>query len=134
MIFSHYDKRVSEDSGGSSYSDDYSLDYEIKIGKWIDGKNIYRKCIESTMPTATDTRKNVNMGMNIDSLVKLTVLLDGPDKIWFAEMPLFANDYPSDFARAFIENDHVVLRNKSHTYDNLRVIIVIEYTKTQDVE
>lgn len=45
---------------------------EQEIGKWIDGKKLYRKCLELTSPSAADTNTNIyTITENIDTLVDI---------------------------------------------------------------
>lgn len=64
----------------SSQEDTYSCDYinklneyseeETVIGKWIDGKPLYRKIIYANVPTA-NTNVIITHNLNIDNLVKV---------------------------------------------------------------
>ncbi len=49
----------------------YSTEEQI-IGKWLDGKTLYRKCLQLTSPNTVDTNTNIyTITENIDTLVDI---------------------------------------------------------------
>ena len=117
--------------------EEYSTN-EIKIGKWIDNKPLYRKVIETTnaqcSTQGTLAEKSVNVSsLNIDKLIDLRLRLElsgnfsGNDYI-------FGGNEPTTNTRAYynINGKSVVIRNGNTGYNSGSVTLILEYTKTTD--
>ena len=51
---------------------DYSMEEQV-VGKWTDGKALYRKCLKLTTPSASNTNTNIyTITENIDTLVNIS--------------------------------------------------------------
>lgn len=133
-----------------SSSQAYACDYinglqtysttEQVVGTWTDGKPIYRKVIDitDTKTASASYSKQIDLSsLNIDLLVKTDYEFWHGNQNWVNTNIEIGNYYmsSSDYCRLF--------RSKSSTYDrynfscfvneqNVRLIIILEYTKTTD--
>lgn len=119
-------------SGGSSTSDNYSLEEQV-IGTWIDGKPLYRKVYQVTTPNGS--------GNNLDSIV---IPADTSIDIVFikgyinssTDARVFLNVVEgSNFACAYVASDksvHMQIIGTWDGYKNRPAILSIDYTKTTD--
>ena len=116
--------------------DNYSTDEQV-IGKWIDGKPIYRKVIQSIVPdcVTNGTSANVDIDLNIlniGQLVKLQATFIGPT--YSASIPFYSGDTPQNGVRAYLfhktSGTGVQIRNSSIAYNGFTIYVFIEYTKT----
>ena len=105
----------------------YSTD-EIDTGmKWIDGKPIYRKVIENTMPS-TLTYKTILINSNIENYVKIDGYIKRITDNGFLCIPAF---YESIWnLNSF--NGNIIVELKNIDYANKDIVLIIEYTKTTD--
>lgn len=73
----------SGDSSGDSSNEIYSTE-EIKIGTWIDGKPLYRKCFVVTLPSQSMSWQNLVdiSGLNIDIPVSYSGPIKQPNGDW----------------------------------------------------
>ena len=106
----------------------YSSD-EIVIGKTKDGKNVYRKIIETNSATAKQEWKNIignikeifsftgNLVANSSEAKILPFTTSGTDSIWFQ---LNTNTH-------YFQEAH-----SNSVYNNKNMKIILEYTKTTD--
>lgn len=109
---------------------------EKKVGTWIDGKPLYRKVIETTLPTVITDKTPVlaNTALNIDN----------PDII-FIEAGYIVNTnsydfYPFEhaigdgyFYAAFIQQKaNLRVSNNRLTYSGFPIVVSVLYTKTTD--
>ena len=103
---------------------------EIVIGKWIDGKPIYRKVLNLTSPSILNTNVSIaNLtSLNIESLIKLEGFLKGADG-----RNLSINSPEPDYTitTTFI-NDTIEMKIEAVNWQQKNCIIIIEYTKTTD--
>lgn len=65
----------------------YSLDEQV-VGTWIDGKPIYQKTIQDTMPTVTANGGEVSKAItfpiiNIESVIEIKGVTYNPAKDWW---------------------------------------------------
>lgn len=117
----------SSDEGGEVYSTE-----ETRIGTWIDGKPLYRKCFQTTSPPIQDTT---------------TILVPFPDIV---PIHIYGNLIVSDIANSimplnFMEGSSAYIftwyiynaiqmkhAHPENVFSNKPVNIVCEYTKTTD--
>ena len=108
---------------------DYSTN-EIVVGKWIDGKPIYRKVLNLTSPSVLNTNVNIaNLtSLNIENLIKLEGFLIGGDGRY-----LNINTPEPDYTitTTFI-NDTIEMKIEAVNWQQKNCVIIIEYTKTTD--
>lgn len=119
MSVMHNDAYISE------YYENYSTD-EIVIGKWIDGKPIYRKVI-----------KDINIKANTNTLIPIVEPIDSviylngwfcPDDTQISPLPWGRNDMYSivvDYRKP-----NIFIAPQSSTINN--GFLIFEYTKTTD--
>ena len=120
-----------------SKSDIYSTS-EKMIGQWHDGKPIYQKTIQTTMPSAVNTAKEVAIGASIDSVISIRAILKlGSTE---QELPNFTNSLTSDVGKVAVypnrrgdtaKNTIVLITNVS-TWLNESVVVTVQYTKSTD--
>lgn len=108
----------------------YSTDEQV-IGKWIDGKTLFRKVIKTTMAEApsngTYVNKDVAIGTHIDfGFVEKTILISGTQHM---SLPYINNAGYS--TKCFIEKNglHLVLTNGNSNFNNCETYVIIKYTK-----
>lgn len=110
--------------------DDYSTD-EIVVGKWTNGKPVYRKTFIATSPTAT-SKEDLLTGIDLD--MDDEVRLYGFVDLGIRRLPL--NYYYSDaynMACYYHKSNKKFILHISHAdYANKPVVITIEYTKASD--
>ena len=114
-------------------SSNYSTN-EQKIGKWIDGKPLYRKAIKTTMSEASSDGKYVNKVVATDTpinfgFVKKTILISGTQ---YMSLPYINNAGYS--TKCFIDKNglQLVLANGNSVFNNCETFVIIGYTKTTD--
>lgn len=100
---------------------------EIVIGKWINGKPLYRKVYEVSTPSALTFTKVITL----DSTTKVTkcdIRVDATNGASFIVPYYSASD---DFISSYIY-DGVYLKVSKSNYQSLPCYITLEYTKTTD--
>lgn len=107
---------------------------EQKIGTWIDGKPIYRKCFKKTGNVA-----NIQSGIsNLDDVINLTVMVKGSDQnpAWRTIPWCFNNSTyePSFTGGAYVRASDALIgfQAGSGLTSTSIYIVIIEYTKTTD--
>lgn len=128
----------------SSQTDTYSCDYindvseeiysteEIKIGKWIDGKPLYRKVFVNinipAKPTTSDAGyAYINLPNNInDIFVKYVTVLVNDNNLL---LPFIASD-GNIMKINSVTSSQIMITNKTAYSGTAKVIL--EYTKTTD--
>lgn len=113
---------------------DYSED-EVCVGKWIDGKPVYRKVINTVMlkTSAQGTSKNTNVDTMITALDKCVGL-----SAYFINATgsfIFTPWVSGNNRVAFVQNSggSITIFNSIYTED-FPCTIILEYTKTTDAE
>ena len=111
--------------------DNYSLEEQI-IGTWIDGRPLYRKVIESTMPTATTdgtaVAKNIAIGVDVDvCLIRNTYYWDDYGGI----IPMTWINGSGHVMRCYADPlaNNLVLYNSNVSISGNKFLAIIEYTK-----
>lgn len=105
---------------------------EQKIGTWINGKPLYRKVIETTMPTVTTNgtyaeNKKVNFATNVEFAKAEMYMIVGDQR----QMLPYVNN-SGHFAKGFIIGNDLVLTANGTGFSDDNVLAIIEYTKTTD--
>lgn len=121
-------------SGGTN-SNIYSTTEEIIVGTWIDGKPIYRKVIEGTLPAATTngtavTSKIDLANLNLEKLVSLVAIAKRDSNSMQTTLPFFSSDKYT--IMAYVKENSLTFSNEIKTYNNTPVVSILEYTKTTD--
>lgn len=107
-------------------SNSYSTD-ELKTGgKWIDGKPIYRKVFYSATNWANgETLGNIE---NLDTVITISSTSQHNNGNWFTSY-----DEPNLENIAFVTQDGNVIITRVGSYlNNLKGLVIVEYTKTTD--
>ena len=116
--------RLSALENGANKNENYSLEEQV-IGKWIDGKNIYKKTITgSTLPQNGET-----LISNVDNVIDAYGEQLYKNTIWFQ----FPYIYGSEILRWELYNTDNTLRAKMTGINNTTAYKwTFEYTKTTD--
>lgn len=111
---------------------DYS-ESEIIIGKWIDGKPIYRKVFQGTTPgNTTNTTTSVQICSVLDNLVSFDYIMKDSSNYRFTGA---ANVGNGEIYSAWLTDLHYIRHRASGSaFFNRPVIWIAEYTKTTDAE
>ena len=117
------------EGGGGSSDIEYSTE-ERKIGKWINGSDLYQKTISfGALPN--NTSKSVNHGIeNLDLIVEFSALAKRPSP--FNIIPLPSSHYQSASAQQEISFNAtaITVRNGNDSSAYSDVYITLQYTKT----
>lgn len=102
---------------------------EVRIGEWIDGKSIYRKVIQTTLPSATSSWTVIaNLGVsNIENIINFRGWFSWGGEQFFV-IPMGEGSYFINLRMTKSGNIECV-RNG---WDALPAYIIVEYTKTTD--
>lgn len=106
--------------------DIYSTEEQV-VGRWIDGKPVYRKVISFTAPGG-DIR--IPLGSEVSALVNVYGYLDNGD--FLIPFPMFAGSLTYFSAFFLFKSGEIVFRAVEGGYSGLPGIAVIEYTKPTD--
>ena len=107
---------------------EYSTEEKV-VGKWIDGKPIYEKVINSGYLLNSGTISIDVSSLNIDSFIQLRGMTFTDDKTQFRPITLGTSDNNAiriDFTN---NNIRIITWNNWSAYNSF---IVIQYTKTTD--
>lgn len=122
---------VVEVSGGSNGSSEevYSTE-ETRIGTWIDGKPLYRRVVQGTIPSSFISGVLSNM-VNVDTMTMARGFVKGGDGT-----TSFINSIGTqDNSKCFIYFDaskNLYIKTNIATFFSQPVTVVVEYTKTTD--
>ena len=106
----------------NNLNENYSTEEQV-IGKWIDGKPLYRKTIETIV---NNQYQAVSLDFSIDKLKKVEGGLDKGDQI----IP-FGFDADTNYCRVFIQKGNKTLYCMN-SWGRGTLYITLEYTKTTD--
>lgn len=109
----------------------YSTEEQI-AGTWIDGKTMYRKIYQDTLPDTTATGTLAQKSIDISNL--------NADMIPIVEHAWFENNYRNfpiplygvNSVYVFTNRANIYIQNLSANYNNAPVNIILLYTKTTD--
>ncbi len=118
-------------------SNTYSTE-ERQVGYWIDGKPLYQKTIQTTVPTTsgngTVVRSNIDVsGLDIETFVKADCLLyDGT--YWLSFSGVYLPDSTTLFVKTTYNgaNENIVLSNNVVGWGGKDFYVTFYYTKTTD--
>ena len=136
------DGKVLEVPGGVS-QDIYSTEERV-VGRWIDGKPLYRKCYRMTTPNkAGEIHWIGSCGIpDIDVMTNLIGMIKSASEGGYAYIP--ANQYlmwsldssnkyePTNLCTLWVDKDRVGMLCMYYGHCNCSVYITLEYTKTTD--
>lgn len=105
---------------------------EQRIGTWIDGKPLYRKCFKNTGNLTT-----IQTGIsNIDDVIRLTIMVKSSDNVFWRTIPWCynANSYDSSYTGGTYirSNGNIGFQAGTGLTNASKYIAIIEYTKTTD--
>ena len=127
-------ENANESGGGHTYSTT-----EHVIGTWIDGKPLYEKVLQNTMPTVTTDGTFVNAQIdisdtNIDYPVNFVVNMYMSSQGQYYILPYLNNS--GRIAKAFVTSNSrdklITLVSNGTAFSELSVKIILQYTKTTD--
>lgn len=110
---------------------EYSTEEKI-IGKWIDGKPIYRKVIDfGSLPN--NTAKTVSHGItNLDKVILISGYCSAPNSTSFFPIPLQYKGVDSNYNVEINVTTDYVRMSSSSDRSNYSATVILEYTKTTD--
>lgn len=108
----------------------YSTREQI-IGKWVDGKNLYRKCYQGALSNGLDTFIVSRNILNIDKLVNTNgIIYNSSVQINIGKSESVGNTNGN--SRIWIDGSNILLTTGSDLGSAWSYIAVLEYTKTID--
>ena len=107
---------------------EYSTEEKV-VGKWIDGKNIYEKVINSGyLPNTSSISINVST-LNIDSIIQLKGITFTDDKL--NQRPITLGTSDNNAIRIDFTNNNIRIFTWSN-WSAYNSFIIIQYTKTTE--
>ncbi len=110
---------------------------EQKIGKWIDGKALYRKCLKLTSPSTSNTNTNIYaITENIDTLVNIRGIVYNKGSSYKGSINSYitADDNIAVWGLCDTSGKITNIRCRaSGTRINSPMNVIIEYTKTTEM-
>ena len=112
----------------------YSTTEQV-IGTWIDGKPLYRKMLEDTIPATSTDNTASTKSISISSLNAETIIVNfafsyNSQYNSYAPMPCFVGQNLA--TRITVDGSNVTIRNYSTVFNGLPIKICISYTKSTD--
>lgn len=105
---------------------------ERKIGTWIDGKPVYRTCLNYSLNTGS-TSHDVS-SLNINILTKFNALLYRINNANTVDYePPYYNGSTDYFRSFFRKSTNNIETRLASSYNSYRQYVILEYTKTTDV-
>ena len=99
---------------------------EKAIGEWIDGKTIYRKVIELTTATGTNSFPISDVSSDIDLITKIDGIIIQPTTNHIVPVTYYYSS--ADFSNVYITGTNIVIRCGS-SYGFGATKLILEYTK-----
>ena len=101
---------------------------EKRVGTWIDGKPLYRKCYSTTTPsTSSDTSLEDVTSLNIANITKLDTYIQAGEYIYGNYY--YANN---NYGCVYYNSYNKQIRTVQTKYNDKTIYIIVEYTKTTD--
>lgn len=104
---------------------------ETAIGTWIDGKKLYRKVINVTIPsTNTDgqiSEKMIDISNNINKVIKTYGYIENTYSTIF--LPVWITDSGNKIKTYIDADKRLYISNEIKDYSNLEATVIVEYTK-----
>lgn len=135
------EESVVQTSYSTSTTDTYSCNYinnlnnystdEIKIGRWYDGKPIYRKCINTTKNQVSTIMTSLNIKRLISTVGSYATSIynnSWPIPSYYTE----ELEYNIGLMGGNTPGENVSITFGSFYNDNSPVLLILEYTKTTD--
>lgn len=117
--------------GGGSAQDIYSTEEQV-VGRWIDGKPLYRKVIETTSPSQQDYRAPIAILPNIIPINIYGSLIVGDS--YGSVVPLNSTDNTDSYTFTWYLDNSIQMKqaHKTNAFTSKPVYLVVEYIKTTD--
>ena len=107
---------------------DYSTDEQV-IGKWTDGKTLYRKVITATIASGhTSDEVNINVP-NFGYVIKADVRFNSIGSGDYVYGAYYSS--ATDYMRFFMRSNMLQIRLGSNS-NGFNIVAILEYTKTTD--
>lgn len=97
---------------------------EVVVGKWIDGRNVYRQIIKNTSPSVMNTWKDMGTIDNLDIVINVNNIIIIGDNEKYVNNVQNVNFYWA--------SNKVRIRCSSEYWINKDMIMILEYVKTTD--
>lgn len=92
--------------------------------KWIDGKDIYRKVIETTTPSTTSVASVASIP-NLDKMINLNGMLTYGNQ----QVPLMLSYSTTVLNAIMVEGTNINVKISANAYLSCNCFIIAEYTK-----
>ena len=113
---------------------DYSTSEQV-VGKWIDGKPLYRKIITGTL-TQRSTEVNVSLNASVSTIAKIEGNLLATATGQAFGINYYLNSTSSTYVKVYVNsasaNQNTVGIYQNVTGGNVDYFVIVEYTKTTD--
>lgn len=113
--------RLGNVQSGAEYTDEEQI-----VGKWIDGKPIYRKVVQYTTASESGTSDRADIStLNIKDVVKFESLIKVSASIY--PIPYYVTT--SSYVYARITGTKIIVNQQGH--NSKSITSIIEYTKNE---
>ena len=131
-----YYMELNQDAYINQYCDTYSTDEKI-VGKWVDGKPVYRKVVPVTLPSDTNGTNTAHGISNMDTLVNYSLTwYDTLDGAWYDRFRLWEGSYGIAMEMNINGTYINIGSNRTNTINwtsrTSKAYATLEYTKTTD--
>lgn len=115
----------------------YSTD-EIVVGRWINGKPIYRRVLSLTTPNVTGETKSIgSFNAPIGKLIKINFMVDLTNYIAWVPVPqMMSADSFGNIVTAYLEyngnTNKIMVTITNSAYKSRPIDVIVEYTKSTD--
>lgn len=125
---------ISATGGGSGGGEVYSTE-ETRIGTWVDGRPLYRKVLQLTMPSKTDSEVVIGNLQNVLALVHMYGVSTDKSGYQCPEPFVYPGDYGNSLDGIYLSPSGGIMckvgSQRNHII-KMPVTIIAEYTKTTD--
>jgi microcystin-dependent protein len=131
-----YYMELNQDAYINQYCDYYDTNERI-VGKWTDGKPVYRKVVPVTLPSGTGGTSTAHGISNMDTLVNYSLTwYDTLDGAWYDRFRLWEGSYGIAMEMNINGTNINIISNKTNTINwtsrTSKAYSILEYTKTTD--
>lgn len=115
----------------------YSTD-EIVVGRWIDGKPIYRRVLSFTTPNITGESQSIgSFNAPIGKLIKINFMVDLTNYFGWVPVPqMISGDSFGNLVTGYLEysgnTNKIMIMVTNGAYRNRPINVIVEYTKSND--
>lgn len=131
-----YYMELNQDAYINEYCDYYDTNERI-VGKWTDGRPVYRKVVPVTLPSGTGSTRTAHGISNMDILVNYSLTwYDTLDSAWYDRFRLWEGSYGIAMEMNINGTTINIGSNKTNninwTSRTSKAYSILEYTKTTD--